>query len=124
MGVIGGAAPAIAAFMAVAVGLGGALRAEPSRVPAPAAPEAVAAAGRAGDVSFDPRNVEALPRMEKPVDVTLGEAAPWWPKGESPILGDLVAKGKLPPVSERVGPQPVVLDGGSLGSYGGNWLRV
>lgn len=123
-GLIGGAALAVAAFFALVLGLGGLLRPDLSQLPVPPAPEAIAAAQRARDVSFDPRNVEALPRIEKPVDVALGPEAPWWPKGESPILRDLVAAGKLPPVSERVGPRPVVLDGGSLGNYGGSWLRV
>lgn len=54
------------------------------------------------------------------VDYSEGKSAPWYPKGESPILADLVAEGKLPPVEERVGPEPLVLRGvDGVGRYGG-----
>ncbi|MEY4545028.1 MAG: hypothetical protein RL685_1223 [Pseudomonadota bacterium] len=112
------------------VGLGAAVRPNLSQAPVPPTPDQVAAAQRARDVSFDPNAGDALARFERPIDPMLGESAPWWPKGESPILRELVAAGKLPPVAERVGPQPVVLDGAtgaggsSVGNYGGTWLRA
>lgn len=84
----------------------------------------MAAAVSARDTRFDPMALDRLPRIEVPVDASLGREAPWWPKGESPILGELVVKGKLPPLEQRVGSHPVVLDGGSIGKYGGTWLRV
>ena len=41
------------------------------------------------------------------------------------MLKDLVKKGLLPPVAERVGSEPLVLKGiEGIGKYGGLWLRV
>jgi len=49
----------------------------------------------------------------------------WFPKNESPILRGLVEEGKLPPVAERTGPEPVVMEGvDGIGTYGGTWLRL
>ena len=65
---------------------------------------------------FDPNTV---------VDYSEGKNAKWYPKGESPLLAELVGNGELPPVAERVGPEPVVyrgLDG--IGKYGGTWVRI
>ena len=54
------------------------------------------------------------------VDYSIGPAAPWYPKGESPILTQLVQSGQLPPVAERVGPEPLVLrPTEQIGTYGG-----
>ena len=59
------------------------------------------------------------------VDYSEGESAPWYPKGESPLLGELVEEGELEPVHERVGPEPVVeLGVEGIGRYGGTWFRV
>jgi ABC-type dipeptide/oligopeptide/nickel transport system permease component/ABC-type transport system substrate-binding protein len=59
------------------------------------------------------------------VDYREGPAAAWWPRGESPWLAELVAEGALPPVEERVGPEPVVLAGpDGLGRYGGTWVEA
>lgn len=56
---------------------------------------------------------------------TDAQAPGWYPRGEAPMLRDLVAEGKLPPVAERVGPEPVVMRGvEGLGKYGGTWLRI
>lgn len=85
-------------------------------------PAAAAAATAARDTSFDPANP---PRNQVPVDTSAGPAAPWWPKGESPLFAAHVATGDLPPVADRVGPEPVVLRGpDGIGSYGGTWHRV
>ena len=49
-----------------------------------------------------------------------------WPKvtGEAPALAALVRAGKLPPVAERVGAEPMVLQPlHSIGRYGGIWRR-
>ena len=74
------------------------------------------------DVSF---TEDDLFKIQQDVDYGEGESAPWYPKGESPILSELVNEGKLPPVAERVGPEPVVLRGvDSIGKYGGSWFRV
>ncbi len=85
---------------------------------------AVEQAREARDTSFDASDPEHLPRIQRPVDYRAGSKAAWWPKGQSPLLSRLEAAGKLPPVAQRVGPEPLVLDGGSVGSYGGTWLRV
>lgn len=65
------------------------------------------------------------PVVQRDVDYAEGEAGAWWPKGESPLLAGLVAEGKLPPVAERTGPEPLVLEGcEGLGKYGGSWMRL
>jgi len=54
-----------------------------------------------------------------------GALPKWFPRGESPLLTKLVKDGTLPPVAERVGPEPVVLRGvDGVGEYGGTWLRA
>jgi ABC-type dipeptide/oligopeptide/nickel transport system permease component/ABC-type transport system substrate-binding protein len=119
-------------FALLLVGLGAAVRPDLSVAPLPPSATEVAAAQKARDVSFDLNAGDALPRYEKPIDPSLAYDAPWWPKGESPILSALVAAGKLPPVLDRVGPQPLVLDGAtgaapdgsSVGKYGGTWLSA
>jgi len=56
------------------------------------------------------------------VDYDEGTEASWYPKGEAPILRELVEEDLLPPVYERVGPEPLVLSGpDGIGTYGGNW---
>ncbi|MCK4624226.1 MAG: hypothetical protein KAV00_02870 [Phycisphaerae bacterium] len=79
--------------------------------------EEIQAAEKSRDVSFDPDN---LPVLHVKVDYSEGPKARWYPRGESPILARMVREGKLPPVAERVGPEPCVLratDG--IGKYGG-----
>lgn len=84
--------------------------------------EGLSAILRDRDVSFDPDN---LPVLHLDVDYTLGPGAPWFPKGESPVLRELVEEGALPPVHQRTGPQPVVMDAvDGIGNYGGTWYRV
>ncbi len=59
------------------------------------------------------------------VDYNEGESANWWPKGQSPLLEELVSDGLLPDVHERVGSEPLVLEGpDGIGNYGGTWLRL
>jgi peptide/nickel transport system permease protein len=49
----------------------------------------------------------------------------WRPRGEAPVLAELVREGRLPPVAERVGPEPVVMEGvDGVGRYGGTWHRL
>ncbi len=74
--------------------------------------------GRVGEALKNP------PRNIREVDYTKGESAPWFPRGESPLLAELVREGKLPPVAERVGPEPLVARGpDGVGRYGGTWTR-
>ena len=71
---------------------------------------------------IDPANPLVLYRE---VDYAEGPSAPWYPKGESPILAALVEEGKLPPVAERVGPEPLVVEGvEGIGKYGGTWIKI
>lgn len=82
--------------------------------------EAVAAAEL---LRATPLNLDEAPVIQREVDYTEGPSAAWWPRHESPFLADLVTEGELPPVAERVGPEPVVLEGvEGLGTYGGTWL--
>ncbi|HVX29595.1 MAG TPA: ABC transporter substrate-binding protein [Nitrolancea sp.] len=49
-----------------------------------------------------------------------------WPKSfnEAPQLADLVKQGKLPPVAERIGQDPIVVKPlHEIGKYGGTWHR-
>jgi len=74
------------------------------------------------DQVIDPENPK---RLHVDVDYRLGEAASWFPKAQSPVLDDLVRSGALPPVAERVGPEPLVLRGvEGPGSYGGDLFRL
>ena len=68
---------------------------------------------------------EELPVVQRDVDYEAGREGAWWPKGESPMLRELVEEGHLPPVEERVGPEPLVLEGvDDIGNYGGTWVRL
>ena len=68
---------------------------------------------------------DELPRVQVPVDYSEGSSAAWYPKGEAPVLQEMVSKGQLPPVEERVGSEPVVMAGpDGIGEYGGTWTRV
>jgi len=68
---------------------------------------------------------EHPPVVVRHVDYSRGDAAAWWPRHESPLLGDLEKQGKLPPLEDRVGPEPLVLQGcDGIGRYGGTWYRL
>jgi len=85
-------------------------------------PAELAAAQTLRDNSVDPTDTLAIYRA---VDYSRGSQAAWYPKGEAPILSELVAEGQLPPVAERVGPEPVVYEGvEGVGKYGGTWVRA
>lgn len=63
--------------------------------------------------------------IQREVDYREGAKAAWYPKNEAPVLRELVQAGKLPPVAERVGPEPVVMAGiAGIGRYGGTWYRA
>jgi ABC-type transport system substrate-binding protein len=82
----------------------------------------LAEAARLRRMEIDPADP---PVLVKDVDYSLGGRAPWYPKGEAPILKELVREGVLPPVAERVGPEPVVVEGvKGTGVYGGTWIRA
>jgi ABC-type dipeptide/oligopeptide/nickel transport system permease component/ABC-type transport system substrate-binding protein len=118
-------------FVAAALGLtallyvfGALFRGDVTAPPAPPAAADVAAVlaarKRADSLEGQPRV-----RITQQVDYGEGSRAAWWPKKEAPILAELVREGKLPPVAERVGPEPVVMAGvDGLGRYGGTWQRL
>ncbi|MGB2820119.1 MAG: ABC transporter substrate-binding protein, partial [Phycisphaerae bacterium] len=84
--------------------------------------EAIRAAEEARDTTIDPNRPLVFHRD---VDYGEGPGAAWYPKGESPILAELVREGRLPPVAQRVGQEPCVVEGvDGLGKYGGTWIRV
>ncbi len=64
-------------------------------------------------------------RVNQETDYTEGVSAAWFPRGESPMLEELVEAGRLPPVEERVGEEPVVMRGvEGIGRYGGAWYQA
>ncbi|MCI5130628.1 MAG: hypothetical protein D3904_03700, partial [Candidatus Electrothrix sp. EH2] len=74
------------------------------------------------DQSIDP---DKIMRVQVDVDYDEGEEGAWYPKTESPVLTQLVEKGKLPPVAERVGEEPLVLKGlHGIANYGGSMYRL
>ena len=84
--------------------------------------EELAAFAAARDTSFDPDDPII---QHREVDYSEGSEAAWWPKGQSAVLDQPVAEGKLPPVHERTGPEPAVIAGvDGTGTYGGTWYRV
>ncbi len=116
------------AFAAVAVvflyiyGWGFLLKPQVEEEPVSYSPEELEVVKKLQDVSVAGREP---PVIWRDVDYAEGESTAWYPKGESPLLADLVAAGQLPPVAERVGPEPVVLQGvDGLGEYGGAWRRA
>lgn len=77
---------------------------------------------RTESFDLDPGN---MPQNYVEVDYSEGESASWWPKSQSKVIDPAVEAGDLPPVEERVGPEPVVLKGpDGIGEYGGTWIRL
>ena len=117
-----GLAGAGAAFALVAVLVGWLARSNLQGQPPSWSEETRRAAREARDVTVDLANPLVL---HEKVDYSEGESGPWYPKGEAPILAELVAQGHIPPVAERVGPEPCVMKGvDGTGNYGGTWLRL
>ncbi len=74
---------------------------------------------------LDPNDPATYPSLHVSVDHAQGSSAPWYPKGESPLLAQMVQRGLLPPVHERVGTEPTVMRGSDgIGTYGGTWMRL
>ncbi len=77
-------------------------------------PQQVAEVEKSRDVRFDR---EHTPTLYRHIHVD--------PKGESPMLADMVRDGQLPPVQQRMPKDPVVMEGvDGIGKYGGTWLRL
>jgi ABC-type dipeptide/oligopeptide/nickel transport system permease component/ABC-type transport system substrate-binding protein len=93
--------------------------------PPPARPPAELAAIEAARKNAQRLDLAHPPVVTKIVDYTEGARARWWPRREAPVLDELVREKKLPPVAERVGSEPVVMEGeDGIGRYGGTWLRL
>lgn len=112
----------VSAFLVLAVLVCGALlKPKLAKAPISYSPSELAAKAELMDTTFDRANPPVLVRD---VDYAQADAA-WRPKGESPILAELVREKQLPPVSERVGEEPLVMEGPEgIGNYGGTWVRV
>ena len=67
-----------------------------------------AAAAAMRDPKIDPQNPTMI---HEAVDYSEGAQGSWYPKGESPLLAQLVEAGQLPPVAQRVGSTPAVFRG-------------
>jgi ABC-type dipeptide/oligopeptide/nickel transport system permease component/ABC-type transport system substrate-binding protein len=104
-------------------GLGWAMRPDvvtPTRPPPPAELAAVERA-RADARQLDLAHPPVVTRL---VDYAAPNP-PWAPRGEAPVLAELVREGRLPPVAHRTGPHPVVMEGvDGIGRYGGTWARL
>ena len=98
------------------------LRPDVSAPPPPPAPALLARVEASRHVTLDRAHPPVVVRTVNYAD---GPAAAWWPKHESPIFTDLEHDGKLPPLAERVGPEPLVMAGcDGPGRYGGTWYRL
>ena len=73
-------------------------------------------------VAIDPAHPLVIARD---VDYDAGRKADWFPKNEAPLLHELVLAGKMPPLSDRITPEPLVLEGvDHEHTYGGTWFRL
>ncbi|MFA6294764.1 MAG: ABC transporter substrate-binding protein, partial [Victivallales bacterium] len=73
-------------------------------------------------VDIDPSNPLVIVRE---VDYSEGKNSSWFPRNEAPVLHELVLEGKLPPLSERIASEPLVLEGvDHERNYGGTWFRL
>lgn len=122
MRVAAGLVAASAGCLALALVAGRVTRHDLSAAPAARSPAEIAEMESARRVRL---NRDNPPTVQIDVDYQAGTNAAWWPKGESPLARELVRQGKLPPLPERVGPEPVVLRGpDGTGRYGGSWCRI
>ena len=65
------------------------------------------------------------PVITQAVDYQASGPQSWRPRGESPVLAELVREKHLPPVAVRTGSEPVVMRGvDGIGRYGGTWHRM
>ncbi len=121
--ILGGFVVAALACTALLYAVGALLRPDvktPARPPDPARLASVLAARK----SVQHVDLAHPPVVTRTVNYAEGNKAGWWPKAEAPVLADLVREGKLPPVAERTGPEPVVMRGADgIGRYGGTWYR-
>lgn len=111
-------------FVGILCAFGALLRPDVSAPPPNRSAAEIAAVHRSRKAA-ERLDLDHPPVITRPVDYGEGANAAWWPKAESPILVDLVREGRLPPVAERVGPEPVVMVGvDGIGRFGGTWQRL
>lgn len=68
---------------------------------------------------------EHPPVVVQQVDYSEGPAATWWPRVDPPVIAPHVEAGRLPPVAERTGPEPIVMRSAEgFANYGGSWHRL
>ena len=95
--------------------------AEPTK-PA-AAPAAAATTAPAAKPGAESPGKQLIGKLEGPTIITDAAQMPKAFK-EAPVLAELVKAGKLPPVEERIGQDPLVVKPvHEIGKYGGTWRR-
>ena len=93
----------------------------PTRAPATAQP---AAAAKPTEKPQEKLGRNLIGALEGPETITDPAKFPTTFK-EAPELAELVKQGKLPPIAERIGQDPIVLKPvHEVGKYGGTWRRV
>ena len=122
--ILAGLAAAALGFVALLYAFGAWLRPDvtTTAAPPPAAELAAVESARRNARLLDLAHPAVI---TKTVDYAVGARAAWWPKAEASVLAELVREGRLPPVAQRVGPEPVVMEGvDGIGNYGGTWYRL
>lgn len=120
----GGFVAAALGFTALLYGFGLAFRTDVKMPPAPPSAAELAAVEKSRE---DSRRIDLArpPVIARQVDYAAGGIQPWHPRGESPMLAELVREGRLPPVATRTGSEPAVMEGvDGIGRYGGTWRRL
>jgi ABC-type dipeptide/oligopeptide/nickel transport system permease component/ABC-type transport system substrate-binding protein len=115
---------AAAGFTALLYAFGFAFRPDVETAPLPPPANELAAVNRSRE---DSRHLDLAnpPVIARAIDYSADGRQSWHPRGESPILAELVREGRLPPVAARTGSEPVVMDGvDGTGRYGGTWRRL
>ena len=121
---LAGFAAAALAFTLLLYWCGRWLRPDVKTPPAPPPPAELAVIEKAR-LSAARIDRDHAPVVVQTVDYAEGARSAWWPKGEAPVLAALVSEGRLPPVAERTGPEPIVMAGPEgNGNYGGTWYRL
>ena len=121
---LAGFAAAALGFVALLYLFGAAFRPDVATPPEPPPPNELRTVQKARQDALR-LDLTHPPVITRVVDYTATGRAPWRPRGEAPVLRELVAEGKLPPVARRTGPEPVVMEGpDGIGRYGGTWNRL
>lgn len=114
---------AVLGFTALLYGFAAAFRPDITTPPLPPPAAELSAVLQARELS---RRIDLSnpPVIARAVDYRKIKDAEWRPRHEAPIFDELVEEGRLPPVEQRVGLEPLVLQGvDGIGRYGGTWHR-